>query len=59
MSQMVKNLTIMREMWVQPLGQENPLEKEMETTPAFLPKKSHEQKRLANYSAWGHRGRHD
>ena len=31
----------MLETWVQSLGQEDPLEKEMATTPVFLPRKSH------------------
>ena len=30
-AQMVKNLLAVQETWVQPLGQENPLEKEMAT----------------------------
>ena len=30
-AQMVKRLPAMQETWVQPLGQEDPLEKEMET----------------------------
>ena len=38
---MVKNLPAMQEMWVQSLGQEDPLEEEMATTPVFLPGKSH------------------
>ena len=31
-------------------GQEDPLEKEMATTPVFLPGKSQEQKNLVGYS---------
>ena len=31
MAQTVKNLPAMQQTWVQPLGQEDPLEKEMET----------------------------
>jgi len=45
MAQQLKNpLAIQetQEMWVQSLGQEDPLEKEMTTTPVFLPGKSHE-----------------
>ena len=34
-------------------GQEDPLEKEMATTPVFLPGKSQEQKNLVGYSPWG------
>ena len=33
----------MQETWVQSLGQEDPLEKEMAPTPAFLPGESREQ----------------
>ena len=32
------------------LGWEDPLEEEMETTPVFLPEKSHGQRSLAGYS---------
>ena len=42
----------MQETLVQSLGQEGPLEKEMATTPAFLPGKSHGQGNLAGYSPW-------
>ena len=42
-------------MWVQSLGQEDPLEKEMATTPVFLPGESHGQRSLAGYSPWGHK----
>ena len=38
---------------VQSLGQEDPLEKEMQPTPVFLPGKSHGQWSLAGYSPWG------
>ena len=40
-------------MWVQSLGQEDPLEKEMQPTPVFLPGKSHGQGSLVGYSLWG------
>ena len=43
----------MQEMRVQFLGQEDPLEKEMATSPIFLPRKSHGQRRLAGCSLWG------
>ena len=33
----LKNSPAMQGMWVQSLGQEHPLEKEMATTPVFLP----------------------
>ena len=34
------------------LGGEDPLEKEMEPTPVFLPEESHEQRSLAGYTPW-------
>ena len=37
---------------VQSLGQEDPLEKEMATTPVFLPGESHGQRSLAGSSPW-------
>ena len=43
----------MQETQVRFLGRENPLEKEMEPTPVFLPGKSHGQSSLVGYSAWG------
>ena len=49
-AQMVKNLPAMKETWVQSLGWEDPLEKEWQTTPVFLPRESHGQRSLANYS---------
>ena len=45
---------------VRSLGWENPLEKEMATTPVFLSGKSHGQKSLAGYNPCTHkRVRHD
>ena len=52
---MAKCLPAMRETWVQSLGQEDPLEKEMATTPIFLPGKSHGRRSLAGYSPRGHK----
>ena len=37
------------------LGQEDPLQKGMATTPVFLPGESHEQRSLVAYSPWGHK----
>ena len=54
-AQMAKNLPAMQELWVLFLGQEDPLEKGMATTPVFLPGKSHGQKSLVGYSPWGHK----
>ena len=48
-----KNLPAMQETQVQFLGQEDPLEKERQPTPVFLPGAFHEQRSLACYSAWG------
>ena len=39
-SQTVKNLSAMQETWVQSLDWENTLEKDMATTPVFLPGES-------------------
>ena len=50
---MVKHLSTMWETWVQSLGWEDPLEKEMATTPVFLPGKSHGQRNLVGYSPEG------
>ena len=52
---MVKNPLLMQEIWVQFLGQEDPGEEGMATTPVFLPGESHEQRSLAGYSPWGHK----
>ena len=43
---MVKNPPAMQETWVQSLGQEDPLEEGMATTPVFLPGESHGQRSL-------------
>ena len=40
---------------VQSLIQEDPLKKEMATTPVFLPGKSHGQSNLVWYGPWGHK----
>ena len=45
----------MRETWVQSLGQEDPLEKEMATTPVLLPEKFHGLRSLVGYSPQGHK----
>ena len=50
---MVKRLSTMRETWVQSLGGEDLLEKEMQPTPVFLPGKSHGGRSLVGYSPWG------
>ena len=53
MAQMVKRLPAMREAHIRSLGQEDPLEKEMATTPVLLPGKSQGQRNLVGYSPWG------
>ena len=53
MAQSVKRLRTMRETQVRSLGREDPLEKEMEPTPVFLPGKSHGPRILVGYSPWG------
>ena len=53
---MVKNLPTMQENWVQSLGWEDPLEKEMATpTPIFLPGESCGQRSLVGYSPWSYK----
>ena len=52
-AQKVKNLPTMPETLVLCLGSENPLEKEVATTPVFLPGKSHGHRSLEGYSPWG------
>ena len=42
-------------MWVQSLGWEDPLEKEMAAHSSILAEKSHGQRRLAGYGPWGHK----
>ena len=49
---MVKHLPAMWETPVRSLGQEDPMEKEMATTPVFLPGKSHGWS-LVGYCPWG------
>ena len=39
-------------MWVQSLGQEDPLEEGMAT---HLPRESHGQRSLEGYNPWGHK----
>ena len=53
-AQMVKNLPAMWETQVRSLGQEDPLEKEWQPTPLFLPGEFHGQRGLVSYSPWSH-----
>ena len=50
---MVKNLPAVLQTRVQPLGQEDSLEKGTATPSSFLPGKSHRQRSLDGYSPWG------
>ena len=43
----------MQEIQVQPLSQDDPLQKEIATTTVFLPEEFHGQRSLAGYSPWG------
>ena len=56
MAQKVKNLPAMPATPVLSLGHEDSLEKEVATTPVFLPGKSHGQRSLEGYSPWGRKG---
>ena len=52
----VKNLPAMQEtqeMQIRSLGWEDPLERNRQPTPVFLPGESHGQRSLAGYSTWG------
>ena len=51
-TQMVKNLPVMQEMWVRSLGWEDPLEMGMATHSSILAWRI-PQRSLAGYSAWG------
>ena len=52
---MVKNSPARQEMQVGSLGQEDPLEEEMQPIPVSLPGKSHGQRSLVDYGPWGHK----
>ena len=53
LAQRLKRLPAVWETWVQSLGLEDPLEKEMAPTPVFLPGESHGRRSLVGYSPWG------
>ena len=48
----VKNPSVMQEMWVQSLGRDNPLEKKVLPILIFLPGKSHGERSLMGHSPW-------
>ena len=52
---MVKSLPAMQETQVRSLGWEDPMKKEIATTPVLLPGKFHGPRRLVGYSPWGHK----
>ena len=52
-AQMVKRLPTKQETWVQSLGQEISWRRKWQSTPVFLPGKSHGQRNLVGYSPWG------
>ena len=59
MAHMVKCLPIMLETQVPSMGQEDPLEKEIQPTPVPLPGESHGWRSLVGYSPWGRIVGHD
>ena len=52
-AEMVKNLPVMKETWVQSLGWEDPLEEGMATHSHILPREFHGHRSLAGYSPQG------
>ena len=57
MAQLVNNLPAMQETWVQTLGQEDPLEKEMAIHSSIPAWRIPVQRSLAAYSSWDHKTR--
>ena len=58
-AQMVKNPPAMRDIWVQSLSWEDPLEKGMATHSSILAWEFYGQRSQVGYSPWGHRVWHD
>ena len=52
-AQMVKNLSAMQETWIQSLGREDPLEKEMATHSSILAWRIPWTEDLVGYTPWG------
>ena len=50
---MVKNLPAVQETRVQSMDQEDPLERERQRIPVFLPEEFLGERNLASYSPWG------
>ena len=59
MAQMVKNLPALQETWVQSLGKEDPLEKEMATHSSILAWRTSWTEESGRLKEWGHRVGHD
>ena len=55
MAQVVKRVPTMRETWVQSLGWEDLLEKEMATHSSILARKIPWMEELVGYSPWAHK----
>ena len=55
MAQMVKRLPAMQETWVRPLGQEDPLEKEMATHSSILAWRIPWTEEPGSHGLWGHK----
>ena len=55
LSQMVKDLPAVWETWVRSLGWDDPLGKEWQPIPVFLPGEFQGQRSLEGYSPWGHK----
>ena len=53
MVQTVKNQPALQQTWVRSVGQEDPLEKGMETHSSTLAGESHGQRSLVGYNPWG------
>ena len=49
---MVKNLPVIQETQIQPLGQKIPWKREWLPTPLFLPEEFRGQRSLVGYSSW-------
>ena len=53
LAQSVKNLPAMQETWVRFLGQKMPWRRKWQSSPVFLPGKSHGQRSVVGSSPWG------
>ena len=58
LASLVLALPAMQETWVQSPGWEDPLEKDMQPTPVFLPGESHGWRSLVGYDPQGHKESH-